>query len=192
MEDLPPSHEDSLKIINQMIETARRQVNDNGFHLLWWGWITILGALGHYALLQYTDFHQPYLAWLITIPGALVSFIYGYRRSKVTKATRGYTDQIIVWVWVGLIISVVVLEVFLPKYNFQIVPLILLLIANATFITGWILRFRPVIFGGAIFWAWAVAAFALPPDQQLLVMVGAIITGYIIPGYTLRSHYRKQ
>ncbi|MEL6536116.1 MAG: hypothetical protein AAFQ98_11925 [Bacteroidota bacterium] len=191
MQDVPPSHEDSLRLISSMIETARKQIGDNGFHLLLWGWVTIILSLLHYGINVYTEYPHPYVAWFLTLPAALVSFIYGYRRGKRTKVTT-YTDRLMVWVWVTVIVSIVISLCFLSYLNFQAVPIILLFAGNATFITGWMLRFRPVILGGIALWLGAVIAFLVPPAEQLLVEAIAIAFGYLIPGYFLRAHYKKQ
>lgn len=189
--DTPTSHEESLQIINRMIDTARQHISDNGFHLLWWGWLVLIAALLQYALDRFTSFEQPFLSWLLMIPGAVVSFVYGRRQGRRAMVTS-YTDQITLWAWVAVMISMIMVIVFGAKINYQITPLVLLFAGNATFITGWLLRFRPVRLGATALWGSAIAGFLVSPAEQPLVMAIAICLGYLWPGYLLRAHYRNQ
>jgi len=59
------------------------------------------------------------------------------------------------------------------------------LAAMPTFISGVIIRFRPLIIGGITFWILALLAHFSAAFAPLAVPV-AMLTGYLIPGYMLR------
>ena len=60
------------------------------------------------------------------------------------------------------------------------------------FIHGSAIRFKPLIMGAAVNWAAAIAMFFIEDFMyDMLVSAIAILTGYLIPGYMLRSKYRK-
>jgi hypothetical protein len=63
----------------------------------------------------------------------------------------------------------------------------LLLTALPTFVTGIIVRFKPLIFGGIIFWVLGVINFLLPFEYQNPVSVVAFVLGYLVPGYMLKG-----
>jgi hypothetical protein len=55
-----------------------------------------------------------------------------------------------------------------------------------TFATGAILRFKPLIIGGILFWCIGAAGFFVPGTEGALLYVGAMFFGYIVPGYLLK------
>ncbi|MFA0961269.1 hypothetical protein AB9P05_05660 [Roseivirga sp. BDSF3-8] len=177
--------EESLQLISRMINTAKGNVKGSSFHLLLWGWVVMLANLGHFYLMEFTSYPHPYIVWLITIPAWIVSFIYGYRQSS--RATvRTYTDDIVLWTWVAMSFSLIVL-IFSGQLGNLITPVVLLFAGMATFISGLLLRFRPLIYGGSSFWLFSAVAFQVSPSYALLVSAIAIACGYLIPGYMLKS-----
>ena len=57
------SAEQSLQLIQSMIEKAKQDVANNSFYFLLWGWLIFIAALLNFVLMKFTDFEQPYLAW---------------------------------------------------------------------------------------------------------------------------------
>jgi len=60
-----------------------------------------------------------------------------------------------------------------------------------TFVSGSIIRFRPLIFGGLIAWVLAVASTFVNYDYQMLFGAAAILISYIIPAHLLRIKKEK-
>jgi hypothetical protein len=56
-----------------------------------------------------------------------------------------------------------------------------------TFVSGSVLKFKPLIVGGIISWILAVIAVYLSYDFQILMGGLAIFFSYIIPGHLLRK-----
>jgi hypothetical protein len=56
-----------------------------------------------------------------------------------------------------------------------------------TFVSGSIIRFRPLVIGGIIAWALAIGCTYVSYDYQMLFGAAAILISYIIPAYMLRS-----
>ena len=71
------------------------------------------------------------------------------------------------------------------------VPFILILVGFATFMSGVLLRFRPLIFGAAVIWAGALWCLFLSPPQHLLLQAATAVLGYLIPGYLLNAQSRR-
>lgn len=179
------SNEESLRIITRMIQTAKGNIKGNSFHFLLWGWVVTFGNLGHFYLMEFTDFAYPYAVWLITIPTWIVSLLYGYRQSSKERV-KTYSDFLIMWTWLAFTFSIVIL-IFSGKFDALLTPIILLFAGIPTFMTGLILKFKPLIYGGSSFWIFSVIAFSVEPSYSLLVSAVAIIVGYLIPGYILKS-----
>lgn len=178
--------EESLEIIASMIQTAKGTVVNNSFHFLLWGWVCVLANLGNFYLSNWTDFESPHMVWIICIPAAFVSFIYGYFQDKNAKV-HTYASTITFWIWMCFVACLVVVLVFMGKLNYNINPLVLLFAGFATFLTGIVLKFTPVKVGGILFWCFAILAFLVSVEYQALVAAVSMITGYLVPGYMLKS-----
>jgi hypothetical protein len=58
-----------------------------------------------------------------------------------------------------------------------------------TFLTGQIMRFRPLQFGGVLFWVTGIAMLVLHSALATLVLYCAsMLLGYIVPGILLKRH----
>ena len=67
----------------------------------------------------------------------------------------------------------------------------MVLIAFAIVVTGGILRYKPIIAGGVVFAALALACSYLPLQQQLLTESIAWLVAFIIPGHILYANRRS-
>lgn len=179
------TNEESLSIITGMINQAKGNIKGSSFHFLLWGWVIAIGNLGHFALIHFLQFERPYYIWLITIPAWIISMIYGYKQSKEARV-KTYSDGLILWIWLSFTFSAVII-IFSGKFGSTIPVLMLLLAGMSTFMTGLILKFKPLIVGGSSFWIFAVISFLVGPLYSLPVSALAVVVGYLIPGYKLRN-----
>lgn len=184
------TNEQRLAIIEQMINTAKGKFTDNSFHFLLWGWVAALANLGHFYFMRYTEYPHPEIVWLISIPAVIASTIHGFTHRK-NATTKGYTDHLSLWVWLYYMICITTIVTFGFKLNFMITPLIMLMTGFATFIAGKIIKFKPLTYGGLLFWLASVVGFLSSYEVQALIAAGAIALGYLIPGYIIRSKYKN-
>ena len=66
-----------------------------------------------------------------------------------------------------------------------------MLYAMAIFATGYIIEFKPFIYGAISNWIIAAVCLFQPFQYQLLLLALAILLSYIIPGYMLRAKFGK-
>ena len=79
----PFSAPDSLRLIQEMIQSAKQDLSDNSFDLLLWGWLVLAAALVHYGLLQ-VNYDKLWVAWpLLMGLGGVAAFVNGARRERV-------------------------------------------------------------------------------------------------------------
>src|SRR5690606_36561120 len=111
------------------------------------------------------------------------------------KAAKGSSDRGSVshfdritsclWIMFGVVIFTLV---FLGStINYQLNPVILLIGSLPTLVSGIMIRFKPPILGGLIFWVSGIVSFLVSREFQPLVGAAAIIGGYLIPGYLLKN-----
>jgi hypothetical protein len=182
-EDL--SAQQSLDIITNMIMEAKGNVQRNNFFFLFWGWIIVAANIGMYTLAQ-IGYAHPYAVWLITLPAWFVSLYIGFKRGKSGRPST-HLDRVSAWLWISFGISIFILIAFGYKINYQLNPLILTLAAVPTFVSGMIVKFKPLMFGGIGFWIFGIIGFIVPMEMQPLVGAAAIVCGYLIPGYALKA-----
>jgi len=178
--------EQRFEIIEEMISTAQGKITNNSFQFLLWGWVIALANLGHYMFIQYNILDKPEIIWMITFPTAIISAIYGYKKGKKSTFTT-YTDKLSMWIWIAFFLCLMILIVFNSQINYMINPLILLFTGYATFLSGITIKFKPLIIGGVIFWVSSILGFMVSYEHQLLIGASAIVLGYLVPGYMLKS-----
>ena len=191
MEDKDLSPEESLQLINSMIGKARTRFTDNSFYYLLWGWLVIAACVLHYWFALEQVIENPSLAWLLMFVGAIVSMISGARQGKKAKVSH-YTDKLYMWLWISIGAAMVIVIINGQFLNFQMVPLMLMLAGVGTFVSGAMMRLKVLQFGAICLWSMSIFAFQLNEIDQLAAMAAGIAVGYLLPGYVMKSNYKKQ
>lgn len=179
------TNEESLRIITSMINQAKVNVRNSSFHLLFWGWLIFICSLSDYILYQFFDYTNSYYVWLFVVPGIFVSMIYGFRNGRKSRIST-YADSLYMWLWIAFMITAIILFVLMMDRPQAFGPFMLLLAGFPTFMSGIILKFKPLVVGGLIFWLLSLISNFLSPEITPLAMPLAVITGYLIPGYLLK------
>jgi hypothetical protein len=178
--------EESLKIITEMINRTKVNIRQGSFHLLFWGWLITVCSLSEWLITNLTHYAHPYYVWILMIPGAFVSMIYGAVTGRKAKV-HTYADVLYMWTWIGFLFAAIVLFIVQSDRMENITPYILLLAGFPTFLSGFIVKFKPLIAGGICFWVIAILVHFAGPSLALLGTPVAMLTGYLIPGYMLRN-----
>lgn len=183
----PLTGEESLRIITEMIHKTRCNIKHGSFHLLLWGWLILVCSLADYLIRQFTDFEKSYMVWWLTIPAVFVSMIYGFRKGRM-QTVYTYTDRVYMWTWMAALPTAAILILMLVgnQVNF-IGSFMLLLFALPTFLSGIMIKFKPLIIGGISFWVLALIGHFSGPHIESLSIPIAMLMGYLIPGYILRK-----
>jgi hypothetical protein len=177
--------EESLRIITEMISKTKVNIRQGSFHLLFWGWLIFACSLSEYLLTKLTEFTHPYYVWFFVIPGVFVSMIYGFVTGRKAKV-HTYAESLYMWTWMAFLISAIILFVVHSKRIDTVGTYILILAGFPTFVSGFIIKFRPLIAGGICFWIIALIVNFAGPAIAPLGMPVAMFTGYLIPGYLLK------
>ena len=190
------TQEQSLAIIESMINKARNQFSENGFAYLLWGWVVLACSSSQFILQYFMHYPKHYLVWMLTWVALIVQIIYSVKKEK-RKVVKTYTDEIAGYVWMTFVIMLILAgtltsKALQPQLFYITNIIILVMYGMPTFLSGIILKFKPLVLGGITCWALAIAAHFLPPDFTGLLITVAVITAWIVPGYLLRSRYKKQ
>lgn len=186
------SHTESLAIIQNMIATAKNSITDDGFHFMLWGVLVIAASLAQYLLAVVFNYEHNELPWLIMpaigIPSA---FIYEWRKKRHEKV-QSHFDTIFGLLWAAVGITIFCVIFISVKNGLSPIPFILTITGLGTFVSGTILKFKPLTWSGPLFWIAAIGASFLPAIDQLLINSIAIFIGYIIPGILLWKNYKAE
>ena len=180
------SGEESLKIITEMINKTKINIRQGIFHLLFWGWLIFACSLSEYLLLKFTGYATPWYVWYFTIPGVVLSVAYGFIKGRKVQM-RTYADKLYMWTWFSFLFAAVVLFIIRLDSLESTTPYILTIAAIPTFLSGFIIKFRPLILGGASFWLFALAAHFGGQEFAGFIMPVAMFSGYLVPGYLLKN-----
>ncbi|HEV8080976.1 MAG TPA: hypothetical protein VGP43_09700 [Chitinophagaceae bacterium] len=185
--------EESLSIIAGMINRAKNRFSETGHLYLLWGWVILVCCITQFVSLQYFNYEKGYQVWFLTWLAVIYQFIY-LAKTKKREKVKTYTDEIMGFVWLTFMICGVVMVFILIKLKVFVAinPLILVLYGMPTFLSGIILKYKPLIFGGISCWVLAVLSPLVPLEYHLLLLACAVIAAWIIPGYLLRSKYKKE
>src|SRR5437764_1134283 len=104
------SPQQSLQVIQSMIEKAKNQFSENGFLYLLWGWLILFCSLGEFILIK-IGYHQHYQIWFLAWAATIYQFFYIAKKRRKAKV-RTYTDTIIGFVWFTFFI-VLMLMIFM-------------------------------------------------------------------------------
>jgi hypothetical protein len=198
MEERTITEQESLQIIESMIRTAKTQFSEDGHLYLLWGWVILVCSLAQFVLMHFVHYPWHFVVWGLTWVALAYQLVY-IRRKRRRLRVRTYTDSILTAVWIAFLVVVMLVAAVLGNifesrgqdFYGMINPVLLLLYGIPTFISGSILKFKPLVYGGIGCWALSVAAAFLPQDWQTLLLGVAMLIAWIFPGYRLRARYRK-
>ena len=181
------SAQESLRLIESMIGQAKKSFSRVSFYFLLWGGLLIAAMIATYLLRDQPGAWGQGAPWGIAgMLGGIISGVHGAQQGK-RELVNNPMDRIIGWLWSSFVITMLITIVCTVRNDHDPGAMITLLTGIPTFMTGQIMRFRPLIIGGILFWV-AGIAMHLTGDPLVLTMLycGAMLFGYIVPGFMLK------
>ena len=190
-EDFSP--QESLKLIQGMLEKTRRDFSRDDVYFLIWGWITLIACTGQFILKNIVNYPGHYQIWWLVLVGIALTIYYSIKEQKTSKV-KTYISESMKYLWIGMGISYFVLSMILSKTGWgnTVFPFYILLYGLGTFVSGCFIQFRPLVIGGCCAWALAITSVFVGYDYQILIAAAAILVSYIIPAYMLRSKIKSE
>ena len=186
------SPQESLVLIRSMIETTKNSISDKSHYFLLWGWAVFIGCVLQYYLKVIIDYPQHYYAWYIT-PVALIIFIVLLIRDRKKEKVTTFIDEASKYLWTALGFSFLALGFIFSKMGWQYCyPIYILFYGIGTYVSGSLIKFRPLTIGGLLCFPLAVITAYVDFDSQIIMLAIAVLVSYIIPGHLLRMQYRKK
>jgi uncharacterized protein with PQ loop repeat len=209
MENKPMTEQESLKLITDMINKTKASFHETGFGPIMWGIvITLCGLLSYFK--EVYGFTLGFDHWLLVLIALIPQIWYSINQSKKIKA-KSFNDIALDFTWIaygitiGLIAFVISgigtdLKTNFPNYmqvrgDFRFsnhyTGFYLILYGIPTFITGGIMKFKPMIIGGIVCWILALVSIYTNYKEDMLLTAIAATAAWLIPGIILNNLYRK-
>lgn len=197
------NEQESLQLINRMIHSAQKGVNDNGFYFLLWGWFVFVASVSNYLLVEVFPTNYNWIPWAVLMPlGGIISGIYGWKVER-RKKVKTYADDMLNYVHIAFCVCLFITLFFMSQVGGKSAqdpnagwhyayPVIMMIYGSWLFICGGAIRFKPLMIGGVIDWGCAVAGLFIHTTELILVLSFAVLAGYIIPGHLLKAKYNKE
>jgi hypothetical protein len=183
------NHEAGLKVIYEMIESAKSKIGKNYFYYLFWGYLIAATCIIEYVLIVLVKYPHHYFIWPVLMPlGTIVTILF-YLREKRAVTSKSFIGTTMGFLWSGWVISFVILLLFVNlknDYNL-IIPVTLAMYGLAIFVAGGVVNFRPLLLGAVMAWLASIAAYFVPYNVQLMIMTGVVVVAYIVPGHILKN-----
>jgi hypothetical protein len=197
MEEKNISNEESLLIIEQMIQTAKKEQKDDGKGWIVWGWLLFFASVTTFLNIRMQWFNTFFFWNVFGIISVLLGLFECGRflfRKKVKKV-KTYTQDLFEKLNFGFIVSLLLIIVSMNTGGVSPIQgfgLLLGLYGFWILIYGAVLNFRPSIIGAIITWALAVVSlFSKNFEQTMILHAVAVLCGYIIPGHIAHKEFNK-
>lgn len=185
------SPQQSIDLIQSMIQKTKNAAADSSVFFLLWGWVVFIACLLQYFLKNIIHYERHYYAWLLILFGVAGSIYFGSKQSK-TEMVKTYISEGVEQLWMGIGISFFLLGFIFAKIGYEhSFSFYILLYGIGCFVTGRLIKFNPLIWGGIGAWLLAILSAYLEYNANILLTAASILISYIIPGYLLRIQYKK-
>ena len=183
------NEQESITVIQKMIEKVKVEFNDDSFYYLLWGWLVFGASISNFILLK-INYEYASIPWALMPLGVIITAVYAFRHER-NKRVRTYMDDFFKYVLIAFGVSLAIVLFLQSKLLLNTYPMALMVYGSFLFIAGGAINFRPLIIGGIVNWICGITAFFVSFDIQLLILAAGVILGYVIPGYRLKAHYKK-
>ena len=183
--EMTPSQ--SLQLIQDMVRQAKQSFQKSNFYFLLWGVLFALaGVVDHLLMRSGVELH--WVVWpVMGVLGGIISGVHGAREGR-RQGAMTWMDRVQMWLWGSYTVTLVLLIVAAVSWGRDPNPFVLLLTGLPTFVTGALIRFRPLMVGGVLFWAIGLVSLFALREYSSLVFAFAIVAGYVVPGILLKRH----
>lgn len=194
--------EESFDIINKAISNFKMNYKENAQVFLLWGWILTLASISNFIILKILSSWEAHelMAGKWELKGlyilgnwvvfCLIGFIILYfmvRKINKDKKVYSHIDKFIEYQWWVTAASFVIATIICFRMRIEPPVLMLLIAGIATTTTGLVIKFKPLIIGGILFFIFSIATTFVTNEYLALLVGAAIICGYLIPGYFLKA-----
>ncbi|MEO8108995.1 MAG: hypothetical protein ABI594_03135 [Ginsengibacter sp.] len=175
-----------------MIHQAKNHYYESGLGALLWGFTNLICFSLAWLDVSVEGFHMPFNPFYLMIITFILQFYFD-RKERKYKKTITFKNEACNYIWLSFGISVLILTIAgaIANIGYVVLPLLLLLFAMPTFLTGCIIKFKPFIIGGIACWILCIVSFLYQSNNTYLFVALGAGMAWIIPGIILRARFYK-
>lgn len=185
--------DESLAVITEMINNIKEDYRNNAYYFILWGWTITLACISHYFILLLLHRFEKYslmglssmIIWILFV--GITYLIQYIHLSRHKPRNRSLYTRFFKALWLAAGINMAIIVAICLKFEIYPPVLILPIIGMATLTVGLMIRYKPIIAGGFIFFAASIIGAFWLYEYSLLVNAVAIVLGYLVPGYMLKN-----
>ncbi|MBT1698053.1 hypothetical protein KK083_14265 [Fulvivirgaceae bacterium PWU4] len=181
------SHLESLHVIADAISRTKDNFRENSFYFLLWGWLITAASVAFFILQQYTTVHIFFVPFPIAAATGGIVTIVRYLKHRSVAPTESYITYFLSRLWMVLGLNFVAVVFINVSQNQQPFTYTLILAGIGTFVSGLVMKFRPMTVGGIVCLISAMVIVYVPQDYRVLLHGAAVVSGYLVPGYLLKA-----
>ncbi|MPM51107.1 hypothetical protein SDC9_97853 [bioreactor metagenome] len=192
MEDKQLNEKESLELIAQMIRnTQKKMEKGSGIPFLIWGYVTIAVSLTVWYLLGKTGNPNWNFLWFAIPVIGFPTMLLAMR--KKTALPKTYIDKVISYVWIVVGVSALIPSMAIAViHDFPVLFLVVLLISIGTAITGFVIKFLPLVISGFMGMLLSILCLTLRASlDSILVFAALFLLVQVIPGHILNYKSRR-
>jgi len=195
MENKKLSPEESFAIINKAIINFKINYKEFAAIFLLWGWILSFASFSNFFILIFLRSKEAYNLmgtyslgnWGVFMVIGFIIMFFMLRKIDRNKKVYSHLETYVNKLWQVAAVSFFIAVVICVKLGIAPPPIMLLIAGLATTTSGLLIKFKPMIIGGIAFFLFSIATTFITNEYMALIVGVAIICGYLIPGYLLKS-----
>ena len=195
------SQQESLRLISQMINTAKKEQKDNGMGWIVWGWVLFITSILTVFNIRYNWFSVAFF-WNAFGGIILLYMLYDTIRCRLRKTAmvRTYTQDLFSKLNAGFFISLmfIIFSMNLEMGGNTVVnplkgfALLINLYGFWILIYGTALNFRPSVIAAFIVWGIGFICMLVKTFEAVMLLhAAAVLVGYIIPGHIANNQFKS-
>jgi hypothetical protein len=177
---------ESLSLISEVISKTKENIGGQSFRYLLWGWIITAATILSFLLLKLTGTLLYFLPFpLLSIAGLFINYLY-YIKQKTKREPETYLVYFINRMWLVLGLSFFLIAFLSVAQGISPFTYTITLAGIGTLISGIVMKYKPLLFGGFVFFIFAVMSLYVSLEYKILLQGVAILLGNLLPGYALK------
>lgn len=187
---------EEIKFIRGMIEKTKKTTAESWKFFSTWGIMIILAIIGHYTLAWLAMYDLIWVNWIaFMLIGVLFSIAY-QRKCEKSQESQTYAQIAISHVSFACGIAIMLGGFVFPilkLYSYGVIPVVISMVIGVLLFTiGGIYEWSLLKWAALLWWAGSIVMIFVHWHYRALLCIPLIIFGYLVPGFILRSQYRKE
>ena len=177
---------ESMEVIVRAISRTKSDIKANSFYFLLWGWLIAIASFSFFVLGAFLKFRLHFVPFpILATLGGIITIIHYSRRRVVS--TESYIGHFLKCLWIVLGFAFMIVVFINVSHGQAPFTYTLLLAGIGTLVSGMVMKFKPLVFGGIVFLVSSLASVYVATEYKALLQGIAVVAGYLVPGYLLKN-----